>query len=213
MLRSFYPIVSPAELVRAWRERPQYFAGAVIIGTSGDKIRLPDGRIFDLIYAVDGNPADRRWQVIEPGPAEDGGRFPLEPGPLLFVDPDQLGTPVAGVVFESLVAGRLAQLGGVDAAIGVHEQTIVSASSSEGFAASYWDTVRWAEGNLAGHVSSQASMDLAGVVQQSGAMGEAIVSTESSYDNPPESPDMPDLPRGRARPEDIPPTGTAVPRD
>jgi len=64
MLLTFYPDVSPAALVLARRERPDYFAGGALGGSHGDKLTLPDGTVWDLIYDVENETGDRHWQVI-----------------------------------------------------------------------------------------------------------------------------------------------------
>jgi hypothetical protein len=89
MLLAFYPTVNASELARARRERPEYFAGGTLLGSKGDKLRLPDGRIFDLIQNAGGLPGQQRWQVIEPGPSVPEP-WPLEAGPLTPIDVDRL---------------------------------------------------------------------------------------------------------------------------
>jgi hypothetical protein len=65
MLLAFYPAVSPAAFAQARRERPEYFAGGSIIGSKGDKLQLPDGRVFDCIFASGGPLSGQRWQVLD----------------------------------------------------------------------------------------------------------------------------------------------------
>lgn len=116
MLQAFYPSVGPAAFARARRERPSYFSAGDIIGTSGDKLRLPDGRLFDCIFDTLGQ--NTRWQCIEvgtgPGGPDDEDPFALEAGPLVPIDLSAYpgGTPVP--VFVPLVSSHLAALGATD---------------------------------------------------------------------------------------------------
>lgn len=113
MLLAFYPIVGPAAFDRARRERPAYFAGASIIGTGRDKIRLPDGRIFDGIFDVGG--PGQRWQMLEilPGDGTGGPEDPfrLEAGPLDPIDESAWPDPAPAPVFVPLVVDALTALG------------------------------------------------------------------------------------------------------
>jgi len=120
MLQAFYPIVGPAALARARTERPDYFSAGQIIGTSGDKIRLADGRIFDLIF--DTNGPNTRWQAIEvgTGPGADiDDPFALEAGPIVPIDLSAFVPPAARPpVFVPLVAGAFGELGAADVILG-----------------------------------------------------------------------------------------------
>src|SRR6266487_3889747 len=101
MLLAFYQPASAANLARAFSERPEYFGGGVLIGTVGDALRLPDGTIWDLIFAVDG-PETPHYQAIQPsGGTGDAGDllFPLAPGPLRPLRRDVLPLRRAGDVF------------------------------------------------------------------------------------------------------------------
>ena len=116
MLVAFYSPPSVPKLQQARAERPTYFAGGTLRGTSGEKLFLPDGRIFDLIFAVDGPVAQRRYQALDVTTATgDPDPFPLEPGPLDPLDEEApiFPTPRTGE-FTSLVAEELAGFGASD---------------------------------------------------------------------------------------------------
>lgn len=133
MLLAFYPVCSPGELARAWRERPEYFAGGVLIGRHGDVLRLPNGDVWDLIFDVD-NPSTRHWQVIRPGGggAGEADPFALEPGPLTFLEPDEFPRPQFERTFETLVAERTRGLAGSDGAAAIAVAVITEAASDDG---------------------------------------------------------------------------------
>lgn len=116
MLTGFYPQVSVANLQRARRERPEYFAGGTLGGSKGEKLFLPDGRVFDLIFAAGGPASAQRWQVLDVT-HDTGGEpdpFPLEPGPLSPLDELAPLPPIAGGSFVSLVAEELEGFGDSD---------------------------------------------------------------------------------------------------
>lgn len=116
MLLAFYLNVSAGDLARARVERPDYFSGGTLGGSHGDKLFLPDGRIWDLIFAVDGGGIPR-WQAIEAtSGASDGAEllFPLEPGPFLPIDGAQFPEPMPAPLFEPLVAVHLGELAHTD---------------------------------------------------------------------------------------------------
>jgi hypothetical protein len=126
MLLTFYPIVSVAELQRARAERPEYFAAGTLFGTVGEKLLLPDGRAFDLIYDASGPLASRRWQVIEAGPGGDGDPFGLEAGPLGPVDEPTAVPPLSDPTFVPLVSGAIGELSVLEQRIGDSGTTIAT---------------------------------------------------------------------------------------
>ena len=116
MLMAFYAEVTPANFVKARAERPEYFAGGVIFGSKGDKLRLPDGREFDCIINA-GMPVQfRSWaaQLIDPSAPGDADPFPLEDGPLVPLDETLVLPAPAPTEFTDLVAGQLAEFGASD---------------------------------------------------------------------------------------------------
>jgi hypothetical protein len=131
MLLTFYPIVSAAELRHARAERPEYFAAGELFGSKGDKLLLPDGRAFDLIFAAGGLPGQQRWQVIEAGPGGDGDGFGLEAGPLVPLDETGALPPLSDLVFESLVAGAIGDVVHLDGRMGDAASEIVAAVGEE----------------------------------------------------------------------------------
>jgi hypothetical protein len=116
MLLAFYPIVGPAALEQARRERPEYFANGEIMGTNRDRFQLADGRVFDCIFGASGPSDQWRWQVIElvAGPELPPDPFLLEAGPVRPIDESAYQFPPYGDVFGALVRGGLAELPAVD---------------------------------------------------------------------------------------------------
>lgn len=154
MLLTFYPIVGPAALARARRERPEYFSGGTLIGRHGDALELPDGRIFDLIFDVLG--PSMRWQVI-PAPRGDGpgapaDPFALEPGPLDPIDLSSVPPPGPAPDFAGLVATRLAALGASDTRLDTAMSTIAGHSSPLPLEQTYGRTVGGAAGALGAYL-------------------------------------------------------------
>jgi hypothetical protein len=132
MLLTFYPIVGPAALARARSERPEYFAAGTIGGKGGDKLLLPDGRVFDLIYGVSGPSDQWRWQVVELGlgiePPPDP--FALEPGPITPIDLSAFLPFDRAPTFAPLVARELAALPALDAGLFVARQAIAAGAAA-----------------------------------------------------------------------------------
>ena len=53
---------TPQDLQRAYQERPEWFEGAQIFGSKGDKIRFADGKEYDVINAA--GAGGRGWQEL-----------------------------------------------------------------------------------------------------------------------------------------------------
>jgi len=192
MLLAFYPVPSPANLVTARRERPEYFAGAALIGRSGDKIQLPDGRIFDLIFAVDGPIAGRRWQVIEPGPAGPVDPWALEEGPLTPIEWLNAAPSGTAGTFEALVGGAAESLGGSDGVLEAASNNVAASAESAALAdggAGELDDVDQAVAEISAARSAEA---LADVIGQSEGLTQAIDATDAEYDEAPVEPSMPE---------------------
>jgi hypothetical protein len=135
MLLTFYPDVSAAAFARARRERPEYFSGGTIVGSHGDKLRLPDSHIWDCIFDVENATGQRHWQCID---VSDGGGtgdpvFALEPGPLTPIDETQWPKPTPQPVFLPIVVDALDGLAGSDTVLGSAASTIAEASSGAAF--------------------------------------------------------------------------------
>jgi hypothetical protein len=193
MLLAFYPTVNASELARARRERPEYFAGGTLLGSKGDKLRLPDGRIFDLIQNAGGLPGQQRWQVIEPGPSVPEP-WPLEAGPLTPIDVTVWAPPrPADETFESLVSTHLAELEGSDRVLDVARSDLAGGA----------DRARELEDDRALddgaavvdeiHRSS-AGTEIADLADASNGQAGAIDSTDNEYDEAPPDPKIPDNP-------------------
>lgn len=198
MLQAFYPIPTVINLQRARRERPEYFAAGTLFGSSGEKLLLPDGRAFDLIFDAGGPRA--HWQVIPAG-GTDGGNddlFPLEPGPLAPLDPGFFPAPIPDSEFEGLMAGALGELQHEPAALAAAAQTIVGGVAGTVAAAEAGAELAEAEGAIGEIHRSRYAEDLADVIGQTNGIDGAIASVESEYDDPP--PDV-ELPREPDTPE------------
>ena len=207
MLRAFYPYVSPAELARAFRERPEYFAGGTIIGTSQDALRLPDGRIFDLISNAGGPQGTTHWQVIVPGGSGPGDIFGMEPGPLTPIVGEQFTPPVPGPSFETIVAGALEQIGGSDAVLGAAAHRVAEAAArAPGFEAGSVD-LDDAAGVVTRLNHPPNAGDFADIVSYVQGVDREIEATDADYDTVPPDVALPGEPGIPAWPTDggVPP--------
>jgi hypothetical protein len=205
MLMAFYPIVSPATLVRARAERPEYFAGGVLLGHSGDKLQLPDGRIWDLIFAVDGPIAQRKWQALDVTNSGGGPEdpFALEPGPLTPVDEAMELWPAIGSDFAGLVAGHLAQFGGSEGLLDRAAADVVELQVDAALESGYAATI---EPALEQHAGVRAALDAdnpVDVLEQAEGHGGIIDQQSGAYDEEP-PPDL-DEPDPGSPPADEPP--------
>jgi len=194
MLLTFYPLVSVAELQRARRERPDYFAGGVLFGSTGEKLRLPDGRVFDLIFdASNPDPTRRRWQVIEPGPGRpDDETFPLERGPFTPIDGGRWPAPSGVNVFVPLVAAAYASLGDADGLFGRAASTIVEASSPAALTTMFHSTIDKAEGTIGSSRNRLNAADPSDIIIASGGQVPRIGKNEDEFSEPPPK-DVPDI--------------------
>lgn len=200
MLLAFYPLVSSGELARARRERPEYFAAGELFGSKGDKLKLPDGRVFDLILNAGGLPGSQRWQVIEPGPGGDDPDFALEPGPLTPIDAGDDAAPAPSTDFEQLVAGALEQLGASDAVLAGAGQRVSDDAGTiaiEDGGAGDLDELDAAAAEMD---RSRSAEELADVIGQVDALSGAIDSTDSEYDEAPPELQLPNEPGAPAYP-------------
>lgn len=184
MLLAFYPAVSVAALVRARRERPEYFAAGELFGTHGEKLRLPDGRIFDLIFDVDG--PRRRWQAVDVTGEVPGGSesFPLEPGPLEPIDVETVLPPPLEPVFAALVAGYLGDVQRAAGAIGVAAGDIVAAGNGEDVDGFYGESAGAGEYALEGHLRGFVDLDPSDVIRNTGGLTGVIDDARDDYPDP-----------------------------
>lgn len=194
MLHAFYPVVGPAALARARRERPDYFASADLVGTGGDKIRLPDGRIFDCIFDVGG--PNTHWQMIEVGsgpggPVEDDP-FALEPGPLVPIDLSAWPAPTFAPVFQPLVAGALAELGASGDILETAASTITEHSSPAPLLDAFARTIGPAEEQLAAEGYALDAADPSDVLAQVGGQRRRIDTETGVFDEAPPADTPPD---------------------
>lgn len=143
MLVTFYPTVSAANFARARIDRPEYFAGGVIFGSKGDKLRLPDGREWDCIVAAGGPPEGRRWQcvlIVPTGPGPENP-FVLEEGPLVPIDEAGFVPPRTPPAFAALVARELAPLEGSDQILAGAAQPIAEFTGADDVDRSFHGTI------------------------------------------------------------------------
>jgi len=187
MLQAFYPVVGPAALARARRERPDYFAGGELVGSSGDKLRLLDGRIFDLIFDVLG--PNTRWQAIEvgagPGAPDVDDPFALEAGPLVPIDLSAWPDTPAPPVFTPLVAGAIQELGASGTILDDASSTIAAHSSPAAFEDAFGRTIEPAATQLAAEGYALDQADPSDVLVQTAAQSSAIDAEAGVYDEPP----------------------------
>ena len=210
MLLAFYPVASPAALGRAMAERPEYFAGAVRIGRGGDAIQLPDGRIFDLIFAVD-DPIARHWQVIEAG-AGDGADDPFAdgPGPLTPLDPND-ATPAPAVdMFTGLVGEALAALGASDAVLDAAGATLAEHAADAANADAGGVELDDAADALDQQIRARGAVELGDELDALDALDQGAAGVEGDYDAAPERPRLPPDPTpGKPPDAELPPTEPA----
>jgi hypothetical protein len=135
ILLAFYPTVSGAELARARRERPEYFAGGSLGGSHGDKLTLPDGACWDCIFGSGtGDVTVMHWQCIPCGDGTPGDPvFALAPGPFRPLDGSVWPAPAPVVVFVPLVTDALSELGTSDAILSAAESSVAEHSSGAAF--------------------------------------------------------------------------------
>lgn len=196
MLLAFYPAVSSEALARARAERPDYFAGGTLTGSHGDKMVLPDGRGFDLIFDVENAGGNRHWQVIESGGpgGEAPSPWPLEPGPLTPIDGTRFPAPAPLSVFAPLVAAALDELGDPDTGLHLVVDAITRASSPADLESSYAATIAGADGIIVGQHSMLNGIDPSDIVRNHDALGGTIDVHDHDYDEPipPDPPGVPD---------------------
>lgn len=185
MLLAFYPECSPANLARAWRERPEYFAGGVIIGNKGDALRLPSGEVWDLIFDVD-NPSTRHWQAIRPGGGGGGDEdpFALDPGPVDFLEPDEFPPPRFERTFETLVANGTRALSGGDNAAAGAVDIIASAASDDGLNAETEAAIGGAALETDAQLASWHVVDPSDVLASAGELADVTYIREGEIADP-----------------------------
>lgn len=183
MLLAFYPVVSAAAFSQARAERPEYFAGGVIFGSKGDKLRLPDGRQFDCIKAAGGPASGRRWtcSLIDPTAPGEPDPFPLEDGPLVPADEDAAIGPALTWDLESRWASEMGALAGTD---GVLATAATAAAEFPGAADLEDSYARTIEPAAAAHVAIRQALDGDDPSDELGAIddhGNIIAATEPDY--------------------------------
>lgn len=193
MLTVFYPIVSVENLQRARAERPEYFAGGVLFGSKGDKLRLPDGRVFDLIFAAGGPASGRRWQALDVTDDAAGGDdpFALEEGPLVPLDDSAVTIPRSDPAFTALVAGELAALEHDDSILAAAAQPVIEFTGADDLDHAFGEFIDPADEAHGGTLAALDSDPITDVLESS-AGGAAVVdsmSGEYTEDPPPDTPE------------------------
>lgn len=223
VLVASYSPASPAALARAWRERPALFGGGTITGSKGDKLTLPSGEVWDLIFAST-DPIARHWQMLQLG--DEGPAvvdpFALERGPLDFLEPDLFTRPVREGTYEGLVAGAYADVAGGDAAISAPRAVIVDElASRDGFEHATAGDAEDANGEIEAQLAHPADVDITEVAAATDGLNDdasakrdelpadneftAPFLTPPDYGPPPE--------RGEPEPGDRQPPPKATPRE
>lgn len=204
MLRAFYPQPSGAAFALARAQRPEYFAGGVIFGSKGDKLRLPDGREYDCILAAGGPPSSRAWMcsLIEPGDPGVDDPFALDDGPLAYIDDGVVIFPGDVPDFEQLVVTELGALDGAEGVLDRAGADVQVAADPDRFDGSYRalvDPAREAHVRLRNALDGDDPMD---VIESTNAHDGEIDSARGDYvESPP--PDTPEPDPGS--PPDEPP--------
>ncbi len=187
MLLAFYPVVSPANFARARSERPEYFGGGTITRAGGDKIQLPDGRIYDCIINSGGRPGTTFWtcSLVDPNAPPVDDPFALEEGPLAFLDEDAPIFPDAGDTFTTLVSGHLGDLDGSDAQLTGAATPIVTFDGPAQLEASAGANFYPAVENHVAIAEALTNDNPADVAVATGAQAGTIADQASDYDDEP----------------------------
>lgn len=213
MLLAFYPVVGPAALLRARAERPDYFAGGEIRGTKGDKLWLPDGRKYDLIFAT-GSPA-QHWQVLGPLPDGAGAApddpFALEDGPLARLDPARFVLLPRAPEFQPLVAAAVAEWSGHDTALATAHASMVEGADPIALDLAGGE-LDGAEGALGPHHALLDQANPADVIGTTDAHGATIDSELDALDEIVPGPIDPHVPTPRPPPRTPPDFGVPPPQ-
>jgi hypothetical protein len=206
MLLAFYPTPSAAALRQARAERPEYFAGGTIIGSKGDKLQLPDARVFDLIFAAGGLPGDQRWQVIDVTGDAGGDEWPLEPGPLTPIDPSTFPASGGDSALETLWGETWAALGNPDAGIGRALTEIGSIADATPMVNSYYADVGAAAGAVDDQLASLHVLDPADLIDATQGEAYTIDGAREEIVNPADEPDDVNAPDPGVPPHEEPPS-------
>ena len=202
MLLVFYPVVSAAAFSQARAEHPTYFAGGVIFGSKGDKLRLPDGREFDCIQAAGGPASGRHWMcsLIDPTDPGTPDPFPLEDGPLVPADEDYAIGPRVSGGLETLVADGLGGLDNTDAVLASASEAAATFTGATDIENGYASTIEPAAET---HAGIRSALDGDDPSDELGAIDDhnnIIAVTEPDYTEPPPA-DVPEPDPGEPPPD------------
>jgi hypothetical protein len=205
MLETFYPTVTRAALERAFRERPDYFAGGTLIGRHSDALKLQDGRIFDIVFAA-WTPISR-WQALDVTHAEDGtpDPFALEEGPLVPIDIDGILPPTRASTFESLMGEALRDLGASESVLEQAARDVAALDQGATLDADYADTVAHSAAALEGDIIAMETIGVSELVEQSDGLTHTTQDRRIEYavdPNAPEPPVLDETPRTPPPPDE-----------
>lgn len=207
MLSTFYPSVTLTSLQRAFRERPDYFAGGHLFGRLSDVLVLPDGRAFDIVYAA--WTAASRWTAIYLDPNATPGEdpFPLDPGPLVELDVDATVPEPSDPIFESLVAPHVAELHAADGHIGIAALTIAEGGAGAELGDTLGAELAEAQGQhymhsraLEGELPGELIETMNGHIRQ--AEYNDLVQGDPNVDAPPDAPTQDPGPKPKPDPDE-----------
>jgi hypothetical protein len=206
MLQAFYPVVGPAALQRARRERPEYFAAGDITGSEGDKLTLPDGRIFDLIFRVNDPFGQSRWQAIwlTGGGTELDDPFALEPGPLVPVDLSAYPPSTYTPTFVPLIGSALLELGASPVVLDNASAALALHSSPAAFDNDFARAMDPADAQLAAEGFALNAADPSDVLIHVGAAQKTVDIEAGVFDEPAPPEMQPGPPPGPIEPPDRP---------
>lgn len=196
LLQAFYPVVSPAALAQALAAHPDTFGYGVITRPNGDKIQLPDGRIYDCIVNSGGRPGTTFWSCSYVDPTDPGGPddpFALEDGPLAYLDENLQVFSGSGRSNVDVVAEQLAPLAGADGVLDGAGQAIVTFDGAAQVDGAYNALVAPAREVHAGVVDTFDQADPSSVIDATNSHDGEIDSARGDYvEDPPPPTDEPD---------------------
>lgn len=201
MLVTFYPTVTQATLVRARRERPEYWAAGLLYGVEQYVLVLPDGAAWYL--TSDGWHPGTQWRLAPKDLSlpDTPNPLALTRGPLAPVDETSWPVPLRRAAFEALVVDALGTLGAADAVLATAASRVAesadSATRMDGGGAELRD-VTVAVDEIRRSRSADAFADIVGAAD---ALAQTVDGVDLDYGDAPEAPHLPADPTPH-KPED-----------